>query len=37
MTPISVATNTPAKPIQVGQCPEVMVMTPDGQTIYVAN
>ena len=37
VTAISAATNTPAKPIKVGQAPDAMAITPDGKTTYVAN
>jgi len=37
VTPIATATNTPGQPIQVGQAPGSIVITPDGRTAYVVN
>ena len=37
MTPIATATNTPGTPIQVGQGPRAIAITPDGRTAYVAS
>jgi YVTN family beta-propeller protein len=37
VTPIATATNTPGKPIKVGQNPDQILVTPDGQTAYVAD
>jgi YVTN family beta-propeller protein len=36
VTPISTATGTAGKPIPVGDEPDIMVVTPDGKTLYVA-
>jgi DNA-binding beta-propeller fold protein YncE len=36
VTPIATATNTPGPPIQVGDGPDGVAMTPDGKTVYVA-
>ena len=37
MIPIATATNTPGKPIKVGNYPAAIAITPDGATAYVAN
>ena len=37
VTPIAVATNSPATPITVGDGPIALAITPDGATAYVAN
>ena len=37
MTPIATATNTPGRPIKVGQGPAAIAITPDGKTAYVAT
>ena len=37
VTPITTATNTPGKPIKVGDGPGGITITPDGKTVYVAN
>ena len=37
VTPISTVTNTPGKPIKVGDFPDGMTITPNGKTLYVAN
>ena len=35
--PIATATNTPGEPIDVGDEPFAITVTPDGKTVYVAN
>ena len=37
VTPIPVCTNTPGKPVPVGDGPVAIAITPDGRTAYVAN
>jgi YVTN family beta-propeller protein len=37
VTPIMTATNTPREPIDVGNEPFAIAVTPDGRTVYVAN
>jgi YVTN family beta-propeller protein len=37
VTPITVGTNTPGKPIKVGQGFGAIAITPNGRTLYVAN
>ena len=37
VTPISTATNAPGNPIRVGCDPYFLAITPDGQTVWVAN
>jgi YVTN family beta-propeller protein len=37
VTPIDTATNTPGEPIDVGNEPFAIAVTPDGKTVYVAN
>jgi YVTN family beta-propeller protein len=37
VTPIATATNTPGPPIEVGNVPMAIAITPDGETAYVAN
>src|SRR6185312_952446 len=37
VTPIVTATNTPGEPIDVGNEPFAIAVTPDGKTVYVAN
>ena len=37
VTPIDTATNTPGEPIDVGNGPLAIAITPDGRTIYAAN
>jgi len=37
VTPIDSATNVPGKPIDVGNEPFAIAVTPDGKTVYVAN
>src|SRR5215472_5031808 len=37
VTPITIATNTPGKPIAAGRFPLFMAVTPDGKTVYVSN
>jgi YVTN family beta-propeller protein len=37
VVPIATATNTPGPPIEIGNHPDGMVITPDGRTVYVAN
>src|SRR6516165_790053 len=37
VTPISLATNKPGKPIPVGRQPLYIAVTPDGKTAYVTN
>ena len=37
VTPIDTATNTPGAPIDVGDEPFAITVTPDGKTVYVAN
>ena len=37
VTPISTATNKPGKAIKVGQSDLMLVVTPNGKTVYVAN
>src|SRR6266496_620302 len=35
--PITIATNTPGKPIKVGRVPTAIAITPDGKTAYVSS
>jgi DNA-binding beta-propeller fold protein YncE len=37
VTPITTASNTPGKPVKVGNEPWVIAITPDGKTAYVAS
>ena len=37
VTPISVATGTPGKPVQIHCCAVSMAVTPDGRTVYVGT
>ena len=37
VTPITTATNTPGRPIRVGEGPLAIAVTPNGKTAYVAN
>jgi YVTN family beta-propeller protein len=37
VTPIDTATNMPGEPIDVGDEPFAIAVTPDGKTVYVAN
>jgi len=37
VTPITVATNRPGRPIKVGGAPTFIAVTPDGRTLYVAD
>ena len=37
VTPITAAVNKPGKPIQVGDAPDAIAITPDGKTAYVAS
>ncbi len=37
LIPIATATNTPGKPVGVGQGVGALAITPDGQTIYLAD
>jgi YVTN family beta-propeller protein len=37
VVPIATATNTPGEPIDVGNEPFAITVTPDGKTVYVAN
>ena len=37
VTPIDTATNVPGEPIDVGNEPFAIAVTPDGKTVYVAN
>ena len=37
VTPIDTATNTPGEPIDVGNEPFAIAVTPDGKTVYAAN
>jgi DNA-binding beta-propeller fold protein YncE len=37
VTPIDTATGTPGEPIDVGNGPLAIAITPDGMTVYVAN
>ena len=37
VTPINLSNNTPAPPITVGNDPQGIAITPNGQTAYVAN
>ena len=37
MTPIATATNTPGRPIKVGNWAFAIAITPDGKTAYVTS
>jgi DNA-binding beta-propeller fold protein YncE len=37
VTPVNTVTNTPGKPIKVGNSPGSMAITPDGRTVYVSS
>ena len=37
VTPIDTATNTPGLPIPIGRSAGLVVMAPDGRTVYVAS
>jgi hyaluronoglucosaminidase len=37
VTPIRTATNTAGRPIEVGDTPVAIAITPDGKTAYIGN